>query len=317
MIGYLSPLHVEGHNCIEDSIAIVSAYYHRGYEMMFGNMWGFGLKDGTETLGERIILPGADPELLQRYHGIKIRYHDLEGGRLLEAVKTELQFDRPAGIVLDAFYAPWHQAYRIDHVMNHLVIVTALGSGGSLTCTCGDPLLFGVPLSAENFSRAAKGLVTFECIGETEKADSPESQIMAAIQKFDVRKSTENLRRFAQSIGSVSDIRPEICGTVSYLNAPILARLLEAGRTRLKFAEFLRFLSRKAGTEEWIDSAALEFTNIASVWSTARSMLIKGIVCGNMALVNGRIKSRLMQVADLEQSMYDRLNRKCSLAYRQ
>jgi hypothetical protein len=305
------PRHVDGHSCIEDSIAIISAFYGRDYAMMFEGIWGFGFTPAAETVGGGISLPSADPQRLEQYHGISLNFMQVSDVKeAFSLVKQELVCSRPVGVVLDAYFSPWHPSYQVDHILTHLVIVSEIDDSDNLICTCGDPMLFGVPLCFESFTEAVSGVVLFEAKEQFQKPQNTRLHIYNAL-KCNSENGQENIINFAEKLAELSDISNELSTVSDYLNAPLINGVLEAGRTRLKFAEFLDYLYANVENDVWIAEAATDFRKAASMWNFARNSIIRSLVSKNMSMLSSTVKKALVETAEFENIVSQRLTQLC------
>ena len=284
-------------NCILNCIYNVSLLLESSFYPFYDDLWDFSLEprklDGSEYIMSEV--EKIESNCLNKFKkkcGIScIRTKPSE-----EPLKDYLLSDRKSVIIarMDLFDCYWSQFYKKMHYPHYFFIQYI--SEGILHCS--DPF----------YKKDLFELQGFELMDELLQFEKDESNsydiefgiydhLIKLKEKSNEKSIFETVREFADWTGEIEDIK-EISNDEDIDNVFIIQRLTNIKGTRYYYSQLLK----QAGLED----EAISMQEISYAWSEVCMLFIKAVL-NNKNTLCLRIKKQLINIADSEELLYNKL----------
>ncbi|MCL6588780.1 MAG: hypothetical protein K6U80_02400 [Firmicutes bacterium] len=305
----IKPLHIEGHDCLEDLIASVAAWWNRSHELIFIESWGFYFDQNSGDIFGKRLRPVADIEILikkqkflEKFHGIKCIYNNtIASAGVLNFLRLQIQAGFPIICFIDMFWCPCSHGYKKRHA-SHTILVTGIdGAGENLFFI--DPLISkkGERISAGEFLEGYESCITFIKKDLKRLHLSWRKIIQDAVRNLKSSAVFEQMRIFAGELERNVDLTVEIDNSHFIWDAPLMKRIQEVKGGRLKFILALQYLVKNFGAVK-LEEACEKLKYVASRWDVVYSILVKSYLSKNKEVI-AQAATKIREIADLEEDI--------------
>jgi hypothetical protein len=307
--------HKDGHDCLEDILAVLSHWLGRDYEMMFMDTWGFIYYPPMQSkiLGSRIDTGDFRVwENLHYYHGILANWRfNLTMEERFCTIRSELSKNCPVIMHTDGYYIPWIKIYQKFH-RDHTCLIIGIDEDDNLICL--DPF-WNTDINLlpkENFVLSDSTCTTI-CL-EDEKvkqvwANDLEKAIKNLIGKNN-RSCFDMLRSFSDDLYNLINLSDEIKGCEEWpYVAPLFMQLFKIGHSRTNFGSMLNYLGDRYD-QSYLNIYAEKLKLLKDKWiSVIRTLVLVSEAIDYKAELN-YCYDTLYEIADEEESIANDLYNK-------
>lgn len=311
--------------CSESAAASVAVMFNRHYEMMFSDLWmfNFSIEDfnNSHKIGNSVTL-GIEPyrifELLEIYHGVSTKFHEISDSReLLKIAKRELFLGRPVLVDFDSLYSPWAPNFEKKNRFISAYFILDITADG-LQCFDMHYLKRTQFLPMNNFLLGAKNAMLYSLSSEHELVFDWRKLLQEHLTQlyfaspngtaFDV------MRDFSQCILNELSYETEFIGTKDYTgmndmhNVPLLKNITALCRSRGLYAMTLEYLGQKHNNKDLIN-LSYDMEGIGSKWALVFSIIYKGVFLSHFSSsTRNSLYKKINEIASLEEKVADSLS---------
>ena len=124
---HIEPIINQYFSCHQILLSTYASHQKRNYDMIFAESWGFGYQENDYTFGIS-LRPGCQNRsefLLEKFHGIKIKYDQYTSKEILFDLFQSILPHSPIILFCDVFDCPWNISYRRNHI-DHCILITGI-----------------------------------------------------------------------------------------------------------------------------------------------------------------------------------------------
>lgn len=303
--------------CFEDVIASLCRWLSRDYEMIFNDAWYFSLKPketDRDLLYKRIVTAECNILLkLSEYHGVKLNYHTWgQATDMFAVIEHEIAFRKPVVLCTSSYWCPWSPYYQKDymHVRHAFLVVGTDRNTDSFICT--DPFFtkYQASFPLSEIKAEHTHFFTTELM-DVDMETGWEQVLMPTVTRlkspaYSFCDTFEAIRHFGDEIMNLPDILAEMKNNL----LGNMLRKIDYGRRG--YSILLEYLGKKHRITDLL-ALSDSILEAASRWNGISSLLLKACyhVSGssnyNIAPLLARAGQRIMELADFEEGIADRL----------
>lgn len=313
------PITNDSMDCYQSSIASVTSWWNRNFEMMFSESWDFSFNYDryleTRSIAKSIGFGGGDDiKLLEYYHGIKASFETSENMySLIDVIQNELNEGHPIAINVDAYDCPWdfgYQKYHKDHICMAVGIDRKTENLFCIDCS-NQKINLNIPFSKiSNFK-----YIKFRIVNDELQIYNWSDIIKKTTEKLLDGEKSKNpfyfMQRFADVIEKATDLSNDFHGIETSWQIPILDKLYQIGISRKRYGLFLEFFGEKYKIND-LFTLRDELKYISGQWEVIISMLTKSYYKSHNTDLLYRTAIKIRMVAEAEEEAANWLRNICN-----
>lgn len=294
------------YSCFHYGLAEIANYYHRDYQMVFLELWGFFYSENNNrTIGENLDLywineDGRRERILNEFHQIRYKKVSNQGRseEFIEKMNEEIE-KSPFVAYLDAFDCEWLPFYQKQH-LNHSIVICG---------SCEEAFLFFDQYTKETLT-LSKNFVKNHCneFYSFEKKIQKEfsyqflrDEFRNGIGIFDGRQMLKQLKQFIEDMKYRLDLQEEIIKE-DPTKSLLVMKLKYLSEDRYNLVEALEYIESK--TSHNLIEAKNTLVELGALYDHIRSYIVKSayLIKG---LNHNVFDEQLCKLLELETKLYE------------
>jgi len=304
----------DAYDCLDAIVVAVANWYGCDYQLMFSNSWEFEYSKCSSpesTIGQNIIPVEKNDRfsLLGKYHGLYLDFFfETTTEQTVKAIMEELALGKPISLFMDTFWCPWYKGgYQEFHAGHTCLVVGSDESKEVFYCIDGQMTIDPVELPIEMLRKGCNGYLKFTFIKDHVYKVNWKDLIDDSIKNtgFETNKDNffDEMVYLAQQLKENFDITKEIKGFEKRpFQALIFKKLLQVGRGRKQYAQFLKYIGEINSINELI-TISYDLDKVGKIWSAIFGMIVKGVYIGNPSYIIDRVSAKVINAANIEKSI--------------
>lgn len=292
----ITPVHMPGATCFEDTLITVANWWEKEYLLGFLESWRFEYRrrddEADERLGDRIRYSTSyEVNNFREFVGIEVKaircvhYEDA-----VTKAKEELANQKPVAIYIDSYWAPWDDLYQKEHFLYHACIVIGIDEDMDMLI-CLDPfheIFHPLELPIDHYRRGfGSSMLLFSLSEGNQAVNGPDWQTLLekAMSVLHGREgkgvsSFKAMEQFAADLEEMLDLSKEFNDSNSLWKSSLYLNLDSAITGRFKFLNVIDYLAIKLNSRE-LSAFRDRFEASMKNWQVLKNVLLKAYLTKN------------------------------------